>query len=116
MLFQDTFDLASEYFHCHMKYSRSSTHNICNIYYNNNNNKIDLTHELNILNKLHDDFELGNEGSSKLSESYMNNIICKRRVKKLNSISIAHGYCFLGERHIFIEELTATCVVVFVAK
>ena len=67
MLFQDTFDLASEYFHCHMKYSRSSTHNICNIYYNNNNNKIDLTHELNILNKLHDDFELGNEGSSKLS-------------------------------------------------
>ena len=46
-------------------------------------------------------------------ESYMNKIICERRAKKLNSISIAHGYCFLGERHIFIEELTATCVVVF---
>ena len=62
-------DLANDYFKCHMKNSCSFTYNVSNdsfncFLYNSKDDQVDLLYEMNLFDKLHDDFKLGKEGWS----------------------------------------------------
>ena len=44
-------------------------------------------------------------------KKFMNNVICEERARKLHSISITWGYCYLRRKIMITLELNVTCVI-----